>query len=366
MPSATATGYKKRNFYLAKQLSENKDISLEVRPLAATAGKIGKLFALLTSFFSSIPYAVRIRTQTKTKRELADYIKTSKIDLVICDGIHQSLNVPENINARKILYEHNVESEILRRYSEMENNITKKVFVYSQFKKFVALQKKMWQSFDSVICCSEQDRQIMLKIAPIANIKVIPNGVDISYFSPNSHPAQPYTLVYTGQIGWKPNEDALLYFTNEIYSIIKQKQPNARLLIVGNNPGQKIKALSTADSSITVTGFVDDVRDYINKASVYIAPIRIGSGTRLKILEAFSMKKPVVSTSIGCEGLDVKNEKNIIIKDNPIEFAEAVLSLFSDETRCKILGEKARRLVEEKYDWNVVFKDLDKILDEKW
>ena len=206
-----------------------------------TTGKAKKMFVLLTSFFSSIPYAVRIRENAGFRKKLADYIRQNNIDLVICDGIHQSLNIPLDNPAKKVLYEHNVESDIVRRYAESENNVFIKAFVYSQFRKFISLQKKMWHLFDSVICCSELDKEIMLKIVPAANIKVIPNGVDINYFSPNSHQPQPYTLIYTGQIGWKPNEDALLYFSKEIYPLIRKKQPETKFLIVGNKPSRKIR-----------------------------------------------------------------------------------------------------------------------------
>lgn len=361
-PSATGSGYKKRNYYLAKRLSGQKNVSLEIRSPDARQKHSGMTwffsmaFRLLMSFFSPIPYAARIRENAGFRKKLADYVRQNNIDMVICDGIHQSLNIPLDNQAKKVLYEHNVESEIVRRYAVSENNVFIKAFVYSQFRKFISLQKKMWQLFDSVICCSQLDKEIMLKIVPAANIKVIPNGVDINYFSPNSYQPQPYTLIYIGQIGWKPNEDALLYFSKEIYPLIRKKQPETKFLIVGNKPSREIRDLAFTDSSIEVTGFVEDVRGYINKARVYVAPIRIGSGTRLKILEALSMGKPVVSTSIGCEGLDVENGKNIIIRDTPGEFADAVLELFTDEAKCKMLGVNGRRLMEEKYDWEKIFR----------
>jgi Glycosyltransferase len=140
--------------------------------------------------------------------------------------------------------------------------------------------------------------------------------------------------------------------------------PSTTLSIVGKEPSAKVRALAQNDPSITVTGFVEDVRPFIAKAGVYIVPLRIGAGTRLKILEALSMKKAVVSTSVGCEGLDVTDGEHLLIRDTPSEFANAVIALMKDEKRCRDLGENGHKLIKESYDWNAVFKDLDPILKE--
>ncbi len=360
-PSANGAGYKKRNFYLVEQLLAGQQ-KLTVLPLGNEPPVFKKMLALLTSFLSPLPYAARIRSSGKIRRKISGAVLKNNIDTIICDGIHQSLNIPVNGNLKKVLFEHNIESEIIRRYAENETGLLKRMFIRSELRKFLAFQARTWRAYDLIICCSEQDKQLVLNTVPNARVKVIPNGVAIEYFSPDFHPVKKHSLVYTGQIGWKPNEDALLYFADRIYPLIKQQVPDTSLFIVGADPSARIKALAENDHSVTVTGFVPDVRQYIGSAHVYIAPIRIGSGTRLKILEALSMKKPVVTTGVGCEGLDVNSGKHLIISNDPEEFAGSVVKLFNSDQLCRELGENGRRLVEEHYGWKTAFAGLDEIL----
>jgi len=209
---------------------------------------------------------------------------------------------------------------------------------------------------------------------------------------------KPFRLVYSGLMGWKPNEDAALYFGHNIWPEIKKalrhcdtkalkNQGTGALrhcdtktsdgssaivsechsvsiewFIVGRGPTQKVKELAENDESITVTGEVADVKPLVESADIVIVPLRIGSGTRLKILEAMAMSKPVVSTSIGCEGLDVTSGENIVIADMPEDFASTVLKLMNDPQERARIAENGRRLAEEKYDWEIIEKSLAELI----
>ena len=164
--------------------------------------------------------------------------------------------------------------------------------------------------------------------------------------------------MYSGLIGWKPNEDAVLYFYDKIYSLLKEKLPDVKWFIVGKNPRQIIQKLSVHDQSITVTGTVPEVKPYIEKCHVVVVPLRVGSGTRLKILEAMALGRAVVSTSIGCEGLEVTHGKNILIADEPQDFATQVVRLFNDEVLRRRIVNNARQLVESTYDWEIIEKKV--------
>jgi len=358
LPDPPQNGYKKRNFYLIKALESR---GIEVVLKVADQGN-SKIKALFFSLFSRLPLSVKMRTSGKIKREIEGYLKGNPVDIIICDAVLRALNIPENNKALKILYEHNIESVIVKRYAAKEKNIFKKLFASLEYLKLSKFEKKMWNKFDCSIACSSIDREIMLSYAPEFKVCCINNGVDSVYYHSNAHVLEKNTLVYTGEIGWHPNEDAIMYFTEKILPIIKKEIPDLKFWIVGNNPSGRIKELAIKDRTITVTGFVDDVREFLSKACVYIVPLRIGSGTRLKIFEALSMKKAIVTTSIGCEGIEVENNKHLLIRDNPQEFAEAVLRVLKDEELRNSLGENGRKLIEEKYDWQTVFKDLDKIL----
>ncbi|MCQ9208777.1 MAG: glycosyltransferase family 4 protein [Omnitrophica bacterium] len=363
LPYPPTSGYKKRNFYLLEEMTARKIdvVCKEMMSIKGKEQKMPKAVSAFLSLFSTLPFSVRIRTSLKIKREIRRYLKENPVDVIICDSIFWSLNIPE-FKGHKILYEHNIESVIVKRYVEMEQNIFKKSFACIEYLKLERFQKKMWKKFDSCIVCSALDKETMQEKAGKINVFVINNGVDTKHFKRDSYPVSKNTLVYTGEIGWYPNEDAIMYFVKEIFPLIKKSEPEVKFWIVGNNPSLKIRKLTEKDKSIIVTGFVDDVREFVGKACVYVAPLRIGSGTRLKILEALSMEKPVVSTSIGCEGLELETDKHLLIKDNPEEFARAVLSLLKNEGLRVSLGQNGRKLTQERYDWKIVFKDLNSIV----
>ncbi len=364
LPDSRTNGYKKRNFYLLKELEKAKiDVILfrEDEICASVNGK-SKLLNAFLSLFTNIPFSVITRRLPLVKKSISVYIAKNPVDMIICDSVYRALNIPLDFKGKKILFEHNIESMIVKRYADAEKNIFKRIFAHIEYLKLSAFQRKIWKKFDTCIVCSELDKKILRDEINHKNIFVINNGVDINYFTPNSQLPTPNSIIYTGQIGWYPNEDAVMYFARDIFPLIKKKNPGVRFWVVGEKPSNRIKSLAKDDNSITVTGFVDDVRSLMEKASVFVVPLRIGGGTRLKILEALSMQKAVVSTSIGCEGLDVEDNKHILIKDKPIEFANAVSELLKNETLRTSLGNNGRRLVEEKYDWQTVFKDLDVIL----
>ncbi|MFA4932991.1 MAG: glycosyltransferase family 4 protein [Candidatus Omnitrophota bacterium] len=360
-PYPPVNGYKKRNYYLLEELKQ-KGFETELFIAKTEKALWQKILLLILGIFSPIPFSAQIRTNKDLKDYLEKHLKENPVDLIICDGIHKSLNMPFNAGGKKILYEHNIESEIAKRYARIERNIFKKIFACMEYLKFKNLQKKLWPKFDYCVACSELDKEFMSKIINEDKVIIVDNGVDLESFAPWSSQIEPNTIVYTGQIGWHPNEDALIYFTKKIMPAIKKAIPGLKLWIVGANPSPKIKSLAGKNPNIIVTGFVNDVREYIAKATVFIVPLRIGSGTRIKILEALGMQKAVISTSIGCEGLEVRDNEHLLIRDNPEEFAQGVIELLDNEGLRIRLGENGRRLVEEKYGWKNVFKGLDKIL----
>jgi glycosyltransferase involved in cell wall biosynthesis len=180
----------------------------------------------------------------------------------------------------------------------------------------------------------------------------VPTGVDIEYFKPDGRAPEQGLILFLGSMDWMPNIDAVQYFVGSIFPIIKEKYPSAKLAIVGRNPIKSVKELSDDDKSIVVTGTVDDVRPYLRKASVMVVPLRAGGGIRIKIFEAMASGVPVVSTSVGAEGLDVENNKNILIGDSPEDFADKTLRILNNEL--PEISSNARRLVEENFSWEKV------------
>jgi sugar transferase (PEP-CTERM/EpsH1 system associated) len=215
------------------------------------------------------------------------------------------------------------------------------------------------KSFDWATVVSPFDQDYLLKQDATLNLSVVPMGVDLEYFQPTTTEPQPH-LLFTGTMSYFPNSDAVLYFTQEIFPIIRKARPEITFYIVGNYPPQQIQQLANGQD-IVVTGHVPDTRPYFEKASVFVAPLRSGSGMQAKNLEAMGMGVPVVTTSIGALGLDANVGQDLLIADTPDTFAKHVINLIEDPSHRQTVGNAGRKLVETKYDWQVLIQGLENI-----
>jgi glycosyltransferase involved in cell wall biosynthesis len=219
--------------------------------------------------------------------------------------------------------------------------------------------------FELVLAVSDADRATLARLYPgrlRQPVHVVQTGVDTEYFRPQgSDPSAPH-LVFTGSMDWLPNEDGMVYFVKEILPRIRARIPAATLSIIGRAPTPAVRRLAERDAGITVTGRVDDVRPHVAAGVVYIVPLRIGGGTRLKIFEAMSMGKAVVSTTVGAEGLPVSHGRDIAIADDPQAFADAVVALIQDPDARHRYESHARRLVVERFDWSSAAQDFEAAL----
>jgi len=321
----------------------------------------GFYFALFRNLFFRLPYAVSKYYSSRMKRELQCYLRKNKFDLMICDFLSMSPNVTANYNCPAILFEHNIEHIIWQRRFKNTPNIFKKAYFFLQWIKMYRYEMKKCKGFAHVIVVSEKDKELLTKCGNMKHVSVVQTGVDINYFAPISTEIVPHSLVFTGAMDWMPNEDAIKYFVTEIFPLIRKKVQDVTLYIVGRNPTEDIIRLEKNDTAIKVTGTVDDIRPYIARGSIYIVPLRIGGGTRLKIFEAMAMGKAIVSTAVGAEGLPVAPGENIIIADNPPQFSQGIIELFKDDSLRQRLGKKARTLVEKRYSWKEIAKDFEDI-----
>jgi glycosyltransferase involved in cell wall biosynthesis len=214
-----------------------------------------------------------------------------------------------------------------------------------------------------VLAVSDADRDTLQRLyGPLRSpVAVVPTGVDTTYFAPPPADPRHTHLVFTGSMDWLPNEDGMLFFVREVLPLIRQLEPAVTLSIVGRAPTPAIERLAS-ESGIEVTGRVDDVRPHIARGAVYVVPLRIGGGTRLKIFEAMAMAKAVVSTTIGAEGLPVRDGEHLRIADTPRAFADAVLHLLQHDAERERLGRQARQLVVDRYDWAAAATELEKAL----
>src|SRR5215510_5163251 len=294
---------------------------------------------LVLNMCSSFPYAIRKYKSDAMTRAITEKTSKDNFDVVICDFLAPAVNLPRELKTPVVLFQHNVEAEIWRRHYEVQQHPMKRFYLHLQWRKMQRFEKDACQRVDSVIAVSEADAKMMERDYGVAKVYHIPTGVDVAFFKPsNNVTARPNSLVFTGSMDWLPNEDAMRYFIDEILPRLKNEIPDIHLTIVGRNPYPSLLELAQRDQALTVTGRVDDVRRYIEDAVAFIVPIRIGGGTRLKIYEAMAMEKPVISTTIGAEGLPLHDGEQLLIADDAGTFAEAVVKVLSDSEFATQLG----------------------------
>ena len=263
---------------------------------------------------------------------------------------------------RLVLDEHNIEYDILWRTTAAEPPSIRKLYNWANYLKLRREERAAWQQFDGITLTSERDEQLLHRATPAKPTAVIPNAVDTEFFQPCGAPVDASTILFFGAINYYPNTEGLLFFLSEVFPHVKRRHPGARLWIVGQKPPPAI--MSRAAEDVIITGLVDDVRPYLARAAVVIAPLRIGGGTRLKIVEAMAMGKPIVATRIGAEGLDVSDGEDILLGDTAEDFADQVVRALGDAPLAKRLGEAARHCVESRYSWRDAVHRLERFYQE--
>ena len=377
-------GGKIRSYHIAKELAKIHEVTLftfyveepndehhtltsvfhkvVTHPLKVSTGRgFGEAISYLKSFFASLPYSITKYCRPEVAQHLRKVLAAEKYDVILCDFLSPAPVIPFDIGIPVVIFTHNVEAMIWKRHWEVATNPIWKFVFKREYEKMRAAECHYLNASRHVLTVSDTDTALFAKDINATKISTIPTGVDIDYFKPDGI-EEGDSLVFTGSMDWMPNEDGILYFVEEILPLIRKQRPATRLMIVGRKPGSKIKALASTDRGIKVTGRVDDIRPYIAKGSVYVVPIRVGSGTRLKIFEAMAMGKAIVSTTIGAEGLPVTSGSDIVLADSPQHFANEVCRLLGSQDERTRIGHGARKLVEEKYSWTAVAKDVDRVL----
>ena len=310
---------------------------------------------------SPIPYAVSKFTDSQVRDEVEGRLKDGSADVAVCDFLSASLNFPETSPTPAVLFQHNVETMLWRRLAETEKSPLKKLSYRIEARKMADYEPKALRRFGHVIAVSDHDRKEMLSLAPGSMITVVPTGVDTQQYQPcPSASANPAVIVFTGSMDWEPNIDAVEYFCREIFPSVRTAFPGARFQIVGRNPHSRVRKL--ASPSVEVTGTVASIADYLRNATVVVVPLRIGGGTRLKIFEAMAMRKALISTSIGAEGLELTSGKDCLIANDPQSFAAAILAVLQDPMLRKNYEDNAFALAA-RYDWSQIARKFAEALN---
>jgi len=313
--------------------------------------------ALLRSWFSELPLDLWKWRVPALRAEACRLVERRRVELCVADFLTAVPNVPLPGPVPVLLFEHNVEHVIWKRLAAVERRPWRRRLLDRESRKMHRFESKACARAALTVAVSEPDRDLLAAAAPGATVRAVTTGVDLRYFVPNGH-ADSKGLVFTGSMDWYPNEDAILHFVQRILPEIRAEVPETVLTVVGRQPSDRLRA-ATAGLPVEITGRVDDIRPYVARAAVYVVPLRVGGGTRLKICEALAMGKAVVSTSVGAEGLPLLPGEHFLCADDPADFARAVVSLLRGGQRRQALGMAGRRLMEERHSWDHVGQQFE-------
>jgi polysaccharide biosynthesis protein PslH len=346
---------------MSRRMSLIKDLAGEVLLVARPASHFKRLRGVIGLFLGR-SYIFNVFIVTEMQNALDAALMNTHYDVVLFEAVSMAdYRLPGDVKI--IVDQHNNVYELLQRTYRRERAWVRKWYNWLESRLIRAAEIERYGRANAVLVTSERERVMLKRLLPTSVIDVVPNGVDVEYFG-GACPQQEVAdrIVFTGTMDYYPNTDAVLYFGRQCWLRIHEQVPTATWQIVGKNPPPQVQRLA-ALPGVTVTGSVVDVRPYLAQAEVAIAPVLIGGGTRLKILEAWAMSKAVVSTSIGCEGLEAETGKHLLVADGAEGLVQAIVELLSSPQQRQALGAAGRALVEAEYSWERCGRRLLQVLE---
>lgn len=380
LPFPPDSGVAIRTFNVMRLLARHYDITAlcfyrwkrghEVQDLAATVTALGE-FAAVRTFpigqeHSRWRFAFDHGRSLLLGRVYTDYayesnafeaavraeVATGTYDVVHVDSLDLARYLPMLGDLPVICVHHNVESALLRRRAQVEKSRLLSWYLRRQATLMESTERRWCPAVDLNVVVSPEDAEVLRRIAARARFEVVPNGVDVEAFRP-APVTDPKSVVFVGGTTWFPNLDALEFFVGSVLPALRKRVPDVRVTWAGRSTEEQ-RRLYQERHGVTLTGYLKDIRPVVAAAACYVVPLRVGGGTRLKILDAWSMGKAIVSTSIGCEGLAAEDGRNILVRNDPLEFAEAIANVLGDVGLRDGLATAGRQTVERTYAWDVI------------
>jgi len=308
--------------------------------------------------FSRRPISLA-RYRSPEMARLLHALARNHYDVAHIDQIYLAQYIHDLHPLPAVLTHHNVEAEIQQRQLQARPPSLRRLLDTLECRRWHFYEVAVSRRSAALACVSERDAAYFRQRVPNVPIWVVPNGVDTQAYRPPETEPEEDLLLYTGRMDYFPNVDAMDWFCREIWPRIRQEVPSARLQIVGRDPLPQVQSLG-AQPGIEVVGTVADTRPYLSRAAVYIAPLRLGGGTRLKVLEAMAMGRPIVSTPLGCEGLDLHPGEDLLVAETAEEFAQVTVRLLRDFALGRRLGMQARRTAETRFDWTQIAREQER------
>lgn len=332
----------------------------DVFPVPQEESRIRELLDHAASLVTGRPFTVYKHRSRGFRKRLVELLETEDFDLAHVDSLDLSTHLSLLEELPVACVHHNVESQLLRRRARAEDNPLARWYLRIQSRWQRREERRWCGRVDLNVTVSEDDRETLREIVPGARAEVVPNGVDVKKFSPADEEREQDGLVFVGGAGWFPNEDGMEHFAAEILPEIRRRAAGEVPVTWVGGADEEFRRRFEHEHGVRMTGYVDDIRPHVREAACYVVPLRVGGGSRLKILDAWAMGKAVVSTPTGAEGLDARDGDNILIRGQPEAFADAVCRVLEEEPLRRRLGRAARRTAVESYSWEKIGEEMNR------
>ncbi len=333
-------------------------------PPKAGAGFYARLAGNL---LSPLPYSVATHASPALAEAVRAHAAENAVDLWHCEWTPYAQVLRDALaerlaGARWSVMAHNVESLIWRRYTEAADNPLKRLYIREQLRKFERFERWAYSSATAAVAVSREDAALMRSDFGATRVHVVENGVDVDFFRPQRDvDRDPAQMLFMGSLDWRPNQDAAVQLLTEVLPRVRAKVPHATAVLVGRRPPDWLRAKVTATPGAELHADVPDVRPFLARCGFLVVPLRIGGGSRLKILEALAAGTPVVSTRVGAEGLELAPDRDLIVADTPEELVDATLAAIRRPEELADTAESGRERVLAHYSWDLLAERLDSV-----
>lgn len=315
---------------------------------------------LAANLLSPLPYSVASHTSAALRQALRDHAARHPVDLWHCEWTPYAEALRAVPGGRRLVMAHNVESLIWQRYAEAEPNPLKRWYIRKQWRKFESFERRAFAEADRTVAVSGDDAALVRRFGGRA-VDVVDNGVDTGYFQPAGEAREAGRILFLGSLDWRPNLDAAALLLDQVFPEVRRREPAARLALVGRNPPVWLRQRAAQEAGVELHADVPDVRPHLHQSGVLAVPLRIGGGSRLKILEALACGLPVVATRVGAEGLCLVPDKHLVVVPGPADMAAALVRCIREPGWAQALAGQGRRVVLDYYDWDALADKLERV-----